>query len=463
MNELEVTSPYDERRLDTLPVQTESECMGLLEQAHAAFEDRSGWLPAHVRLQILERAAALIEDRVESLARRAAEEGGKPIADSRIEVRRAVEGVKTAIAEMRGWSGREIPMDLSAATAGRLAWTRREPCGVVFAVSAFNHPFNLIVHQVVPAIAVGAPVLVKPAAATPLSCRNLVEILYEAGLPEKWCRMIVCSNDVTTKIVGDRRTAFLTFIGSGRVGWMLRSKLAEGAHCALEHGGLAPVIVDATADLDDAVPLLAKGGFYHAGQVCVSVQRIFVHESRADDLLEKLTAAAKAMKVGDPLSDDTEVGPLIRRAEVTRVHDWVEKAVAGGAQLLTGGKLVGDTCYEPTVLVNPAPDAEISTKEVFGPVVAVYRYADLDDAIARANSADAYFQAAVFTRDLETALHCSQRLNAMAVMVNDHSAFRADWMPFGGHEASGLGAGGIGYSMRDMSIERMIVLRNARA
>jgi len=463
MNELEVFSPYDERLLGKLARQTETECLTALEDCHLTFKNRRAWLPAHERLAILERAANLVEERVEELARQAAEEGGKPLVDSRVEVRRAVEGIRTAVAEMRGWSGREIPMDLSASTAGRLAWTRREPCGVVLALSAFNHPFNLIVHQVIPAVAVGAPVLVKPAAATPMSCRSLVNILYEAGLPEAWCRMILCDNDVTARLVGDRRVSFLTFIGSARVGWMLRSKLAIGAHCALEHGGLAPVIVDETADLDDAVPLIAKGGYYHAGQVCVSVQRVYVHSKVRKEFLERLVSAAKSLKVGDPLLDDTEVGPLIRPGEVTRVHEWVEEAVAGGGTLATGGNPIGKTCYEPTVVVDPSDTAKISTQEVFGPVVAVYGYTELDDAIERANAADAYFQAAVFTRDLDTALHTSQRLNAMAVMVNDHTAFRADWMPFGGHGASGLGAGGIGYSMHDMSLERMIVIRNARA
>ena len=260
--------------------------------------------------------------------------------------------------------------------------------------------------------------------------------------------------------VSDPRVSFLTFIGSGKVGWHLRSRLAPGASCSLEHGGVAPVIVERTADIDDAIPLLVKGGFYHAGQVCVSVQRIFVDESIADEFNAKFIEQAGKLKVGDPLDESTEVGPLIVPQEVDRVHEWVEEAVARGGKLLCGGKKISETCYEPTVVLDPPDDVLLSREEVFGPVVAIYRYSDRDDAIRRANDPDVFFQASVFTRDLEFALDASRRLDGMTVMVNDHTAFRVDWMPFGGHRQSGLGLGGIGHSMRDMTLERMVVFRS---
>ena len=222
----------------------------------------------------------------------------------------------------------------------------------------------------------------------------------------------------------------------------------------------APVIVAKDADLDCALPLLSKGGFYHAGQVCVSVQRVLADQHIAHELADRLADVSKALKVGDPTSPDTEVGPLIREAEVKRVGEWVEEAVDGGADLLSGGAPISASCYAPTVLFNPPRDANVSTKEIFGPVICVYSFSDMDAAIAQANELPVVFQAAVFTRGLDTALRAARRLSASAVMVNDHTAFRVDWMPFAGLERSGLGTGGIPYTMKDMQVEKMVVIRS---
>ena len=457
----EVRNPFDESLIETFQRTSEEAAFAALERAHGLYANRAGWLDGATRIGILERFAALVEGQAEVLAQQAAREGGKPLKDSRVEIARAVEGVKVAIAEIGALHGTEITMGLSAASVGRFAHTYREPRGVVLAISAFNHPFNLIIHQVITSIAAGCPVLVKPATATPISCRSVVELLAEAGLPSSWCQLLLCANSVTEKLVGDRRVSFVTFIGSARVGWQLRSKLAPGAACALEHGGSAPVIVDSTADIDGSIPLLVRGGFYHAGQVCVSVQRVYLHKSIAEDFAAKFVASARALRTGDPLDPATEVGPLISRGEVERVHQWVSAAVEGGAQLLCGGKPLSATTYAPTVLLNPRDDATVSQQEVFGPVVALYTYDDLDEAIARANGPDLFFQASIFTRELDTALSVSRRLHGMAVMVNDHTAFRVDWMPFGGHRQSGLGHGGIGHTIRDMTLERMVVFRSA--
>ncbi len=461
MSDLKVLSAYDQKVLATLKRDDRATCFRYLQEAHALYEDRNSWLKKTTRLKILRKAAQLIEERADELALQAAKEGGKPFADSQVEIARAVEGIETAIAVMRTEGGREIPMGLSDASTDRFAVTYREPRGPVIAISAFNHPFNLIIHQVIPAIAVGAPVLVKPASSTPLSCISLVEILREAGLPKEWCRVILCDNETATAIVSHEHIAFLSFIGSGKVGWMLRSKLPPGATCALEHGGMAPVIVDESARLADAVPRLLKGGFYHAGQVCVSVQRIYVHNSLKAQLIEQLVLGAKKLVVGDPQDSLTEVGPLISPREVDRVDSWVKEAQEKGAQVVLGGKKLSSTTYCPTLLIDPPDDAKVSTEEIFGPVVCVYGYDDINEAIARANRPASFFQAAIFTQNHEAALTISRRLKGMAVMVNDHTAFRVDWMPFGGHQNSGLGAGGIGYSMHDMSLERMVVFRAA--
>lgn len=459
---LTVRAPYDRSEIGEVATADAAAVEHALATAYALYRQRDAWLPLARRIDILEKAAALLLSRAETLALESAREGGKPLLDSKVEVARAADSLKICVETLRTTAGEVIPMATTASSANRMAFTQTEPIGVVVAVSAFNHPLNLIAHQVGPAIAAGCPVIVKPAKATPLSCLRFVEILREAGLPPEWCLPLIPeNNDISTRMVSDPRVAFFSFIGSAKVGWDLRSKLAPGARCALEHGGVAPVVVAADADLAYALPLIAKGGFYHAGQVCVSVQRVFVERSVAAQFAEQLAAIAQKMKVGDPTLADTEVGPLIDPGETRRIHDWVEKAVAGGAQLLCGGQALSETCYAPTVLLDPPADALVSTQEVFGPVVCVYGVDSLDEAIDRANSLPVSFQAAVFTRSIDTALRCYQRLDASAVMVNDHTAFRVDWMPFAGLRVSGHGVGGIPHTIHDMQVRKMMVLRSA--
>ncbi len=456
----DVESPFDGALIQTLSTTDDPAAFAALERAHERYRDRGGWLDASKRIQILEQFASLVQAQVDALARQATLEGGKPLKDSIVEIERAINGVQVAIAEIAQLHGTEITMGLTASSAQRFAHTYREPRGVVLAISAFNHPFNLIIHQAITAVAAGCPVLVKPALTTPMSCQSVVGLLGEAGLPGGWCQLLLCEDAITEKLVADRRVSFLTFIGSARVGWYLRSRLASGAGCSLEHGGVAPVIVDATADIDACIPPLTRGGFYHAGQVCVSVQRIYLQRTIAEQFTGKFVDAVGELKTGDPLDASTDVGPLIRTREVDRVDSWVREAIEGGAGLLCGGHKLSETTYAPTVLLNPPDDVRVSQEEIFGPVVALYIYDDLEEAIARANAPDVFFQASIFTRDLDTALSVSRRLNGMAVMVNDHSAFRVDWMPFGGHRQSGIGVGGIGNAMREMTLERMVVFHS---
>ena len=454
----EVSAPYDGTLLATVDTADSGVAERALSTAYALYRNRDAWLSPARRIEILRNAAKCMQDRAEDLALGAAREGGKPLIDSRVEVARAIDGVLNCAELLRSEAGHVIPMNLDAASRGRLAFTQREPIGVVVAVSAFNHPLNLIVHQVGPAIAAGCPVIVKPAEDTPLSCYRFVALLRECGLPEGWCQALLTeSTAVSGQMVTDRRVGFFSFIGSAAVGWMLRSRLAPGARCALEHGGAAPVLVAPDADLEVALPKLVKGGFYHAGQVCVSVQRVFAHRSIAKHLAEGLSQLASQLRVGDPTARETEVGPLIRPKEVERVDQWVKEALAGGAQLLCGGRALSDSCYAPTVLLDPPADCNRSRREVFGPVVCVYPYDGLDEAIGRANALPMAFQAAIFTRDYGTAMRAYTRLDASAVMLNDHTAFRVDWMPFAGLRESGLGVGGIPYTFRDMQIEKLFV------
>ena len=458
--EIIVSSPYSGETIGTLPAADENTIEAALSSAYALYKDRSKWLPKHQRISVLEALAELMASQIDDLARLAASEGGKPLKDSLVEVHRAIDGVRLAIVTMRSEGGHVIPMGATSASSGRSAFTQKEPIGVVVAVSAFNHPLNLIVHQVIPAVVTGCPVIVKPATNTPLSCRKLVDLLYEAGLPEAWCQMLIPeSNQLSETLVTDERVGFFSFIGSAKVGWMLRSKLAPGTRCALEHGGVAPLIVAADADLDKAVPAIAKGGFYHAGQVCVSVQRVYVHESIVDAFNKRLVDAACKMRVGDPCSEATEVGPLIRPDELKRVHEWVSEASVSG-ELLCGGKKLDNNCYEPTVVFNPGANTKLSTLEVFGPVVCVYSYSDLSSAIDAANSLPVSFQAAVFTQDINTAMFVHKNIDASSVMLNDHTAFRTDEMPFAGLRQSGLGVGGIPHTINDMQIEKMLVINS---
>ncbi len=458
---LTVTAPWDQSKICDVPVAGSSAVEIALSNAHKIFRDRDCWLTPDKRIEILDKTAEIMQSRFEELSIEAAREGGKPLVDSRVEVARAIDGVKNCVECVRTEAGREIPMGLNAASQNRLAFTRKEPIGVVVAVSAFNHPLNLIVHQVGPAVACGCPVIVKPAEDTPLSCFRFVKILHEAGLPIEYCQALVVNElSVAEQLVCDQRVGFFTFIGSGKVGWMLRSKLAPGVRCALEHGGVAPVIADTSADLDDTLPLIAKGGFYHAGQVCVSVQRVFAPRSIAGDVAERLAKFGKAMAIGDPTLEKTEVGPLIRTREVDRVSEWIEEAKKTGAICLTGGERISDTAYACTVLLDPPQDARISKQEIFGPAICVYSYDEVDEAIKLANSLPYAFQASILSRNLEFILRCNRRIDAAAVMVNDHTAYRVDWMPFAGLKQSGYGIGGIPFTFEDMQIEKLTIIRS---
>jgi acyl-CoA reductase-like NAD-dependent aldehyde dehydrogenase len=454
-----VVQAYDRVLIKEIPDDDAAALEAKLETAARLLKDRDGALKPHQRSAILARAATLLSERVEAFARLIAQEGGKPLTDARIETIRAVDSLRTAADEIRNFAGREIPMGLTPASDGRLAFTTKEPIGIVAAISAFNHPVNLIAHQVAPAIAVGCPVIIKPAVPTPLSCLELVALLREAGLPEPWCQSFITEdNTLAERLATDPRVAFLSFIGSAKVGWYLRSKLPPGTRCALEHGGAAPVIVDRSARLDTIIEPIVKGGYYHAGQVCVSTQRIFVHNAIKSEFIERLAARVQTLRVGDPALAETEMGPLILPREAGRVGHWIDEAVAAGAQIIGGGRL-SETTLSPSILLEPPADAKVSQLEVFGPVTCVYGFEALDSAIEIANSLPTAFQASIFSTDINPALRAARRLDASAVLINDHTAFRTDWMPFAGRRQSGYGVGGIRPTMDEMSEEKMLVFR----
>jgi acyl-CoA reductase-like NAD-dependent aldehyde dehydrogenase len=454
-----VRSPFDGSVIAEVGYMNQAQALSCLEKALAFFNSRKA--PASLeRARILRVVAGRIETEVEELSLLIAQEGGKPYRDSKAEVLRAASSLRIAADSAVNSHGSEIPMRATAAAQGHMAWTFREPIGVVVAISAFNHPLNLIAHQVGPAVAAGCPVLVKPAAETPLSCLRLVEMLHQAGLPAAMAQVINCEVEVAEALATDPRIAFLTFIGSSKVGWGLRSKLAPGVRCALEHGGAAPVIVDESADLKTAIPSLVKGGYYHSGQVCVSVQRVFVHKKILAQFQEQFLLAVKELKTGDPSLSETDCGPMIRKRDLQRVHEWIELAVKSGAKLLCGGRALGETCYEPTVLLNAPLDSLVMTEEVFGPLVCLTNFDDLSQAIALANDVRWSFQSAIYSQNLDRALQAARELKGSAVMINESTTFRVDWMPFAGRGPSGLSVGGIPYSFQDLTEEKMVLIKS---
>jgi acyl-CoA reductase-like NAD-dependent aldehyde dehydrogenase len=335
-----VVSPFDSTVVGSIETVGMTGLDRVLNNSVALYRDRSSWLPAKQRAAILERTARLMEIRSEQLIKIAVAEGGKPYQDTRVELIHAIDGMRKC---------RE-GLD-----------SNRDPTGPVVAVSPFNHPLNLIVHQIGPAITAGCPVIIKPSEKTPLSAFALVDILREASLPDGWCQPLLTEDlSVAEALVFDPRVAFFSFIGSTKVGRGLRARLPPEARCELEYGSAVPVIIAEDADFKAILPLLVKGGFYHAGQVCVSVQRIYVHRSTAGQLAENLARLAAGLKVGDPADPKTEVGPMIQHQEVDRVEAWVNEALAEGAKLLAGGERISTSLYRPTVLLNPSETSKVS-------------------------------------------------------------------------------------------------------
>ena len=458
---LEVKSPWNLELLEEIPLHSEKEIESICQKAYETSLLKGLDFPISERIKVLESFSKSIRKNKENLAKLASTEGGKPLIDSIVEIERGAEGVDSTIEVLKSEAGSVIPMNLNKASSNRLAFTQKEPIGLVLVISAFNHPFNLIIHQLIPAIASGCSVMVKPAEDTPLSCIQIIKILKESGLPSNRCFFVMPENlELASKIVSDKRIDFLSFIGSSKVGWMLRSKLSSGTRCALEHGGMAPSFLTESTNIDLACKLLTKGGFYHSGQVCVSVQKIFVHQTIIKEFLDKFESNVKKLKIGDPISKNSDMGPLIRPSEVDRVENWVNEAKHNGCEVIIGGNKISNTCFDKTILVNPKLSDKVSKLEIFGPVVNIHSYNDLDEAIDTANDSNVSFQSSIFSNDITQILNFYKKINASAVFHNDHTAFRVDWMPFAGLKDSGHGVGGIKYTMHEMSIEKMLVLKN---
>ena len=445
---VEIRSPYDGAPVALVhragPAEVERAIAGAVE----AFET-TRHLPAWRRSEILQAVSDAIAARRDELARTIALEAGKPIKTARIEVERASFTFRVAAEEAKRIYGEIVPLDWLPGNDGRVGHVRRVPLGPIVGISPFNFPLNLVAHKVAPALAAGNPIVLRPASQTPVSSLKLAEIVLEAGWPANGIAVVPCSVDVARPLVEDDRVKLLTFTGSPAVGWGLKTR-AGRKRVTLELGGNAAVIVNDDADVAYAAERVAWGGFAYAGQACIAVQRVYVHESVYDAFAGELVRRVEALSVGDPLDEATDVGPLIDAGAVDRVEEWIDEAVAAGATVRTGGGREG-SLWHPTVLEGVPEDVRANCDELFAPVVTLGRFSDVSEAISAAGRSEFGLQAGIFTNDLRVIDEAFDRIDVGGLMVNDVSTYRIDHMPYGGVKSSGSGREGLRYAIEEMS------------
>jgi len=425
-------------------------------QSTADAASTMGTLPSHARYHFLQKIAASLYDRRDEFARLMTAESGKPITDAKREVSRAVQTFTIAAEEARRIPGDVIPLDWTPGSDSHLGILRRFPIGPVLGITPFNFPLNLVAHKVAPALAAGNSILIKPAPQTPFTALLLGEVALEAGVPPGGLNVLPCDNAVAEQLVVDSRFKLLSFTGSAAVGWKLKA-LCGKKKVVLELGGNAGVIIEPDADLELATQRCAVGGFGYAGQTCISVQRIFVHQSVADLFTTKLLLQVARLKSGDPHDTATVVGPLIDQAAAHRVEDWVAEDVSLGDRVLLGGKRMGSV-VDATVLGNVTPAMKVSCREIFGPVVTVTPYREFREAIEALNRSDYGLQAGIFTRDVDKIFYAFRRLEVGAVLANEIPTWCADHMRYGGGKDSGIGREGVAAAMEDMTEPRLLVM-----
>ncbi|MEO3872464.1 aldehyde dehydrogenase family protein [Nonomuraea sp. B12E4] len=454
-SELTVTNPHDGREVGRHSVPTDAQVEEAVAAAHAVAAEAAA-LPVHVRAEALAHISRRIAERAEEIAQLITAENGKPIFWARGEVSRAIATFRFAAEETRRWSGEVQRLDTEPTATGRLAYVSRVPHGPVLAITPFNFPLNLVVHKVAPAIAVGAPVVVKPAPATPLTALLLGELLAETDLPEGMFSVLPVANERASALVQDPRLPVVSFTGSAPVGYAIADQVPR-KHVTLELGGNAAAVVLADADLDWAAQRIALYSNYQAGQSCIAVQRVIVEQPVYDAFVERLLPAVGSLVTGDPADEKTQVGPLVSEAAAERVEQWVQEAVAAGARVLAGGTREGTT-FAPTVLADVPHDAKVACEEVFGPVMLLQPVASVDEAYAAVNDSKYGLQAGVFTRSLDAAFRANRELNVGGVIIGDAPSYRADQMPYGGVKDSGIGREGLHSAMTDYTYEKVMVM-----
>jgi glyceraldehyde-3-phosphate dehydrogenase (NADP+) len=452
-----VFNPYSGEEIAQVPMGGAAEIEQALAAASAAFPQVRG-TAAHARAALLLKIAAAIEARKADFVATIVTEAGKPVVFAEAEVARAIMTFTAAAEEARRAHGELIPVDAFSSGDGHLGLARRFPLGVITAISPFNFPLNLVAHKAAPALATGNTMVVKPAMKTPLTALLLAEVLHEAGVPPGQMNFITCSNDDAARLVTDPRVKKVTFTGSPTVGWKLK-EMAGKKRVTLELGGNAGVIVHADANVPMAVPMIATGAFAYAGQSCISVQRVLVHESRYDEVKAALTAhvAAKVL-TGNPWERSTVVGPMITEQARETVRERINAALAAGAKLVCGGQVRG-RCLEATILEDADPKLAICAEEAFAPVMTLHRYREFDEALAFVNDSDFGLQAGVFTRELPLALRAFETLDVGGVLINQVPTFRVENMPYGGIKDSGFGREGVRYTMEEMTELKSLIIK----
>jgi len=450
-----IRSPYDGEVVAEVGEASASDLELAIESAHVAFESGQR-LATHTRATLLERIAHILRDKSGELAELITRESGKPIRYARAEVARAALTFTLGAGESRRLGGEVLPIDQMPGTEGRLCLFERVPRGPIAAIAPFNFPINLVAHKLSPALALGAPSVLKPAQQSPLTAHALGQWLLEAGMPGQLLSVLHMPPEVAEKLVTDERMAVLSFTGSDSLGFRLKS-IAGKKTVLLELGGNAPCVIDEGVNLDAIVPRVAEGCWANAGQVCIKTQRVFVHRSLFADFVERFVKYSERVACGDPMREDTVVGPLIERKHVTRVLDWVREAKDGGARVLLGGHAEGQVVY-PTILSNTSEEMRVCRDEVFGPVAVVESVDSFDDALAACNRSRFGLQAGIFTNDIGRALAAFRRLRYGAVLINDTPMLRVDNYPYGGMKDSGLGREGVRFAIEEFSEPKVFIL-----
>jgi len=454
-----VVDPYTGEELARAPLGGPAEIEEAITAAHGAFPGARS-TPPHRRAEMLLAVARGIEARKDEFAKTIVSEAGKPIVFAEGETARAIMTFTAAAEEARRQHGEVLDLDAFPSGEGHFGIARRFPLGVIAGITPFNFPLNLVAHKVAPCVASGNTMVVKLAPKTPLTGLLLARVIEEAGIPAGQVNFVTCPNEDVARLVTDDRVKMVSFTGSPAVGWKLKE--ASGRkRITLELGGNAGVILHEDADLDAAIPLVASGGFASAGQSCISVQRVFIHESRYDEARSRLVAHVReSIRTGDPRERSTVVGPMINAAALEQIRGRIDAALAAGAVMACGGRTIG-RCLEATVLENVAPELDLCAKEAFAPIVTLHRYRDFEEALALVNASDFGLQAGVFTRDLQLALRAFEALDTGGVLINQTPTFRVENMPYGGIKMSGFGREGVRYAMEEMTEIKSLIIRRS--
>ena len=452
---LDVINPYNNELVGVTFLADDKDANDAIQSAVKAFEETRK-LPGYKRSEILGNIRDGILRRKEEFARMITLESGKPIADALVEVERAIGTFQIALEESKRISGEYIPLDISERSKNRTAINKRFPIGPILGISPFNFPLNLVVHKVAPAIASGNPIIIKPASKTPVTAILLGEVISESGLPDGAFSVFPCATKLAEQMIADERIKMLTFTGSAEVGWRLK-QIAGKKRVTLELGGNAGAIVDSVDNLDYAVKRCIVSAFSFSGQICISLQRLFINKKIYDDFLANFLNEVKTLKIGDPLNEDTRLGPMIDEQSAKRIESWVNESLKDGAILACGGRRKG-ALFEPTVITKTTPHMKINQTEVFAPVVTVSDHNTFEEAVRRLNDSVYGLQASVFTNNIKHIFYAYEHLEVGGVIVNDVPSFRTDNMPYGGVKESGIGREGVRYAMEEMTEPKLLVL-----